>query len=159
MTTNRNTVRVEILNTSKNPNPEYKTAGAAGFDIAASQNISVFPGSAVLVPTGLFMKIPEGYEGQLRLRSSMYKKGIVMPNAPGTIDSDYRGEIFIAVRNPLSYETILIEKGERIAQMVINEVPKVELEFVTKTYFDNNLKSETERAGGFGSTGTGLEPE
>lgn len=82
-----------------------------------------------------------------------------MPNAPGTIDSDYRGEIFIAVRNPLSYETILIEKGERIAQMVINEVPKVELEFVTKTYFDNNLKSETERAGGFGSTGTGLEPE
>jgi len=143
---------VKILNLSPNPNPEYQTEGAAGFDLAVAWDITVEPHGSVLVPTGLHMIIPEGFEGQLRLRSSMYKKGIVMPNAPGTIDSDYRGEIFIAVRNLDEYP-IHFKVGDRIAQMVIKEVPKTTLRFLNPDQF---ASAEVTARGskGFGSTGS-----
>ena len=144
-------VLLKILNKSDNPDPEYKTSGAAGFDIAVSEDCTIQGASAGLVPTGLHVIIPEGYEGQLRLRSSMWKKHIVMPNAPGTIDSDYRGEIKIPIRNLASYQSVRFNKGERIAQLVISEVPHVDMVYVKEGYFnsyDTNRGSK-----GFGSTG------
>ena len=143
---------VKILNLSPNPNPEYQTPGSAGFDLAISENVILSPGGSVLAPTDLRMIIPEGYEGQIRLRSSMYKKNVVMPNAPGTIDSDYRGEIMIPLRNLSQYDAIAFKKGERIAQMVIKEVPQIELHYLNPDQFaayESTFRGE----GGFGSTG------
>lgn len=144
---------VKILNLSRNENPQYQTPGAAGFDLALSEDVLVLPGMCLLAPTGLRMIIPEGFEGQIRLRSSMYKKGIVMPNAPGTIDSDYRGEIFIPIRNVQQWKEVTFKKGERIAQMLIKEVPKIELEYLTHEEFDA-YESTSRNEGGFGSTGS-----
>jgi len=144
---------VKILNLSRNENPQYQTPGAAGFDLALSEDVLVLPGMCLLAPTGLRMIIPEGFEGQIRLRSSMYKKGIVMPNAPGTIDCDYRGEIFIPIRNVQQWKEVTFKKGERIAQMVIKEVPKIELEYLTHEEFDA-YESTSRNEGGFGSTGS-----
>ena len=144
---------VKILNLSPNDNPRYQTPGSAGFDLAIAEDVTIQPGSCVLVPTYLRMIIPEGYEGQIRLRSSMYKKGIVLPNAPGTIDSDYRGEIFIPLRNVLHWDAVTFKSGERVAQMVIKEVPKVELYFLNPDQFaacEATLRGD----GGFGSTGS-----
>ena len=144
---------VKILNLSPNDNPQYQTPGSAGFDLAISEDVTIAPGSCVLAPTKLRMIIPEGYEGQIRLRSSMYKKGIVLPNAPGTIDSDYRGEIFIPLRNVLQWDSVSFKKGERVAQMVIKEVPKVELHFLNPDQFAA-CESTFRGDGGFGSTGS-----
>ncbi len=138
-----------MVNKSDNPLPHYATEGAAGMDIRASLNetITLKPLERTLVATGLFMELPFGYEAQIRPRSGLaIKQGITCLNTPGTIDSDYRGEIMIILIN-LSQEEQSINNGDRIAQMVIQKIEKAELEPVT-------ILTETERAaGGFGSTG------
>jgi len=108
---------------------------------------------SVLVGTGLYVVIPKGYEGQLRLRSSMYNTNLIMPNAPGTVDSDYRGEIKIALLNTNAYCPRSVNKGERIAQMVISKLPEVSIEEIPEKEF-NMLPNQTIRdSKGFGSTG------
>ena len=111
---------VKIINTSTNELPAYQTAGAAGLDIRANleESIVLAPLQRTLVPTGLFLEIPEGYEVQVRPRSGLAAKhGITVINAPGTIDSDYRGEVKVPIVN-LSDESFTIAHGERIAQMI-----------------------------------------
>jgi len=142
-------VELKIINQSNNPLPEYATAAAAGMDIRAflEAPITLAPLERALVPTGLFIELPEGYEAQIRPRSGLaIKQGITCLNTPGTIDSDYRGEIKIILIN-LSAEPQIIQPGDRIAQMVIQKVEKASLTVVS-------VLSGTERShGGFGSTG------
>lgn len=114
-------LNVQIINKSKHPLPAYATELSAGMDIRANLNepISLAPMQRCLVPTGLYIALPEGFEAQVRPRSGLaIKKGITVLNSPGTIDADYRGEVCIILVN-LSAETFVIEDGERIAQMVI----------------------------------------
>lgn len=130
--------------------PEYKTAGAAGADLCAylpSQNVTLSPGKSALIPTGLFFEIPDGYEVQVRPRSGLAaKNGIAVLNTPGTIDSDYRGEVKVILIN-LGEEEFTINNGDRIAQMVVAPVTTADFTFA------ENL-SETDRgSGGMGSTG------
>jgi dUTP pyrophosphatase len=142
-------IAVKIINESNNPLPSYATAGAAGMDIRAfvDEPIRLQPLQRALIPTGLFVEIPGGYEAQIRPRSGLaIKQGITCLNTPGTIDSDYRGEIKIILIN-LSDEIQVINSGDRIAQMVVQKTEQVFLEEVA-------ILSETSRhAGGFGSTG------
>jgi len=142
-------VQIKIVNTSANPLPQYATRGSSGMDIRASMDIPVTlqPLQRVLIPTGLFVEIPTGYEIQVRPRSGLaIKQGITCLNTPGTIDSDYRGEIKIILIN-LSSEEQVINTGDRIAQMIIQKVERAEFEQV-------EILNETERAaGGFGHTG------
>ncbi len=143
------TVKVKIVNRSGLPLPEYKTAESAGMDLssAEAEAISLKPLERKLIKTGLFIELPKGLEAQVRPRSGMaYKHGISVLNSPGTIDSDYRGEIGVIAVN-LSNEEYIIEKGERIAQLVIAKHERAEWVAV-------ETLEETERgAGGFGSTG------
>lgn len=129
--------------------PAYETSGAAGMDLRANigEAITLNPMERCLVPTGLFMEIPVGYEAQIRARSGLaIKHGITLINAVGTIDSDYRGEIKVPLVN-LGSEPFVIENGERIAQMVIGKYQQVQWKIADSL-------SETERGeGGFGSTG------
>jgi len=131
--------------------PAYETAGAAGMDLRAAveadQPMTLAPGKRALVPTGFVFEIPHGYEGQIRPRSGLaFKHGITCLNTPGTIDSDYRGEVKVLLAN-LGEEAFVIERGMRIAQMVIAPVTQVAVREATEA-------SETDRgAGGFGSTG------
>ena len=131
--------------------PAYETAGAAGMDlraaVAADAPLTLEPGKRALVPTGLVFEIPHGYEGQIRPRSGLaFKNGITCLNTPGTIDSDYRGEVKVLLVN-LGEEPFVIERGMRMAQMVIAPVTQVAVREAAET-------SETTRgAGGFGSTG------
>lgn len=131
--------------------PAYETAGAAGMDLRAAvpsdQPLTLAPGKRALVPTGFVMEIPLGFEAQIRPRSGLaFKNGITCLNTPGTIDSDYRGEVKVLLVN-LGEEAFTIERGMRIAQMVIAPVTQVVVAEVTET-------SDTQRgAGGFGSTG------
>ena len=135
------------------PLPAYETAGAAGADLRANLQdrgqITLAPGARALVPTGLRLEIPEGFEVQIRPRSGLaLKHGITLPNSPGTIDSDYRGPLGVIVMNA-GAEPCVIAHGERIAQMVV--APVVQARFALA----DDL-SDTERgAGGFGSTGRG----
>jgi len=142
-------MQIRIVNKSTNPLPQYATKASAGIDLRANlkANITMKPMERTIVPTGLFMEIPIGFEAQVRPRSGLaIKKGITVLNTPGTIDADYRGEIMIILIN-LSNEEFVIQHGERIAQMVIAAHEQAEWQLV------NDL-SETERgAGGFGSTG------
>ncbi len=142
-------IQIRIVNKSNNPLPQYSTAGSSGMDIRASLDISLTlqPLERTLIPTGLFVEIPEGYEIQVRPRSGLaIKQGITCLNTPGTIDSDYRGEIKIILIN-LSSERQVINPGDRIAQMIVQKVDKAEFEEV-------EILNETERAaGGFGHTG------
>ena len=142
-------VQIKIVNTSSNPLPQYATTGSSGMDIRASLNIPVTlqPLERTMIPTGLFVEIPAGYEIQVRPRSGLaIKQGITCLNTPGTIDSDYRGEIKIILIN-LSSEEQVINHGDRIAQMIVQKVEKAEWEQV-------EILNETERAGGgFGHTG------
>lgn len=142
-------VEIKIVNHSNNPLPEYATTGAAGMDIRASliEPLTLQPMDRVLVPTGLYVQLPSNFEAQIRPRSGLaIKQGITCLNTPGTIDSDYRGEIKIILIN-LSAEIQIIQPGDRIAQMVIQKTEKALLIPVT-------ILQETERAaGGFGSTG------
>lgn len=142
-------INIRIINRSANPLPEYATSGSAGMDIRASLDAPVRLGSLerALVPTGLFIELPEGYEAQIRPRSGLaIKQGITCLNTPGTIDSDYRGEIKIILIN-LSAEEQVILPGDRIAQLLIKKVEKAVWVAVEEI-------SVTERnAGGFGHTG------
>lgn len=142
-------IQVKIINRSNNTLPEYATAGSSGMDIRADLNetVTIRPLERVLIPTGLFVELPTGYEAQIRPRSGLaIKYGITCLNTPGTIDPDYRGEIKIILIN-LSHEQHAIEPGDRIAQMVIQKVEKAFLVPVIEL-------NETERsAGGFGHTG------
>lgn len=129
--------------------PAYATAGAAGCDLRAAVEapLTVAPGERALVPTGIAIAVPEGYEGQVRMRSGLaLRNGLILPNAPGTIDSDYRGEIRIIVAN-IGREPATLSRGDRIAQLVIAPVARAELTRV-------DALPETGRGGGgFGSTG------
>lgn len=140
---------VKIINTSTNELPAYQTAGAAGLDIRANlqEPIVLAPLQRTLVPTGLFLEIPEGYEVQVRPRSGLAAKhGITVINAPGTIDSDYRGEVKVPIVN-LSDESFTIAHGERIAQMIFAKYERVTFQQVEEL-------SDTQRGtAGFGSTG------
>ena len=143
-------MQVKIINKSTNPLPQYQTNGSAGMDLAAhlDQPITLQPMERQLIPTGLYMELPLGLEAQVRPRSGMaIKKGLTVINSPGTIDSDYRGEIKVALIN-LSGEVQTIEHGERIAQMVIAKHETISWELT-------EALEESERgAGGFGHTGT-----
>jgi dUTP pyrophosphatase len=142
---------VKIVNKSSNPLPKYETMGSAGMDIRAFMDapIELQPLERAMIPTGLFLELPQGYEAQIRPRSGLAaKKGLSIPNSPGTIDSDYRGEIKIIIIN-LSNEVQIIEPTERVAQMVIARYEQVAWNQV-------EVLGDTERgAGGFGSTGVG----
>ena len=142
---------IKIVNQSNNPLPEYATMGSSGMDIRAfiAQPMVLQPSERVLVPTGLFVEIPLGYEIQIRPRSGLaIKQGITCLNTPGTIDADYRGEIKVILIN-LSTEPQTIHPADRIAQMVVQKVEQVQWVPVSEL-------NESERgAGGFGSTGKG----
>jgi dUTP pyrophosphatase len=140
---------IKIINRSDNPLPHYATEGSSGMDLRASINADIILKSMerILVPTGLFMEIPLGYEAQIRPRSGLaVNKGITCLNTPGTIDSDYRGEIKVLLIN-LSAEEQVIESGDRIAQVVF---VKVEQAHVTLA---EELNHTDRAAGGFGHTG------
>lgn len=143
-------MEVKIVNSSGNPLPDYSTPSSAGMDLRADleNSVSLKPMERKLIPTGLYMELPEGYEAQIRPRSGLaLKKGISVLNTPGTIDADYRGEIGIILVN-LSGEEFIVEHGERICQMVINKVESVQWNLVGSL-------DESERGdGGFGHTGT-----
>ena len=142
-------MKVQIINKSKHALPAYATEQSAGVDLRANVNepITMQPLERKLIPTGLFISLPKGYEAQVRPRSGLaIKKGITVLNSPGTIDADYRCEICVILIN-LSKEPFVIEDGERIAQMVIARHEQAEWEEV-------QVLDETERgAGGFGHTG------
>lgn len=140
---------VKIINQSLYPLPQYETIGSAGMDLRANLTdpLTLAPLERTLVPTGLFIELPLGYEAQIRPRSGLAaKRGLTMLNSPGTIDSDYRGEIKCIVVN-LSNQAQTIEPGERIAQMVVARHEKVEWQAVEQ------LLDSDRGAGGFGSTG------
>ncbi|WP_198651918.1 dUTP diphosphatase [Chitinophaga deserti] len=142
-------IQVKIINRSGNPLPEYATAEAAGMDLRANLETAVTlqPMERTLIPTGLFMELPSGFEAQIRPRSGLaIKQGLTLLNTPGTIDADYRGEIKIIMIN-LSTEPQTIQHADRIAQMVIAP-------FVQATLTEVGELTDTERgAGGFGHTG------
>ena len=140
---------IKIINTSNNLLPAYATSGSAGMDLYSflEKPITLKPMERVLVPTGLFMELPSGFEGQVRPRSGLaLKQGITCLNSPGTIYADYRGEIKIILIN-LSEEEQQIKPGERIAQLVINKVEQIQ--WKTVELLNETLRSE----GGFGHTG------
>ena len=142
-------MKVQVINKSKHPLPQYATSMSAGMDLRANLDapITLKPLQRCLVPTGIFMALPEGFEAQVRPRSGLaIKKGISVLNSPGTIDADYRGEVCVILVN-LSTEDFVIEDGERIAQMVIARYDQAEWQEV-------DVLDKTERgAGGFGHTG------
>lgn len=143
-------IEIKVVNTSSNPLPEYVTTGSSGMDLRANLDspFTLKPLERALIPTGLFIEIPEGYEAQIRPRSGLaIKQGITCLNTPGTIDADYRGEIKIILIN-LSQEDQVIGHGDRIAQMIIQKVEKA-------AWIEVSELNITERnAGGFGHTGT-----
>ncbi|WP_416906794.1 MAG: dUTP diphosphatase [Polymorphobacter sp.] len=131
------------------PLPAYATEGAAGMDVVAALDLPVMlaPGARMAVPTGLAMAIPHGFEVQVRPRSGLaLKQGLTVANAPGTIDSDYRGEVMVLLVN-LGQEPVLIERGQRIAQLVVAPVTRAVLTLA------DSLDETARGAGGFGSTG------
>ncbi len=144
-----NIIKIKCIKEDGATIPLYKTAGAAGADLCAkiSQPLTIKAGKFAMVPTGLYFEIPEGYEVQVRPRSGLAaKNGVTVLNTPGTIDSDYRGEIKVILVN-LSDTDFVINNGDRIAQMVV--APVTQAEFIV-----SDKLSETERGtGGFGSTG------
>jgi len=142
-------MNIKIINKSNNPLPHYQTSLSAGMDISAflEESVVLKPLERVLVPTGLFIELPAGFEAQIRPRSGLaVKKGLTVLNTPGTIDADYRGEIKVILIN-LSQENVVVENGERIAQMIITRHEQAHLIQVEEI-------NETQRgAGGFGHTG------
>jgi dUTP diphosphatase len=131
------------------PLPAAASGGSAGLDLRAAiaESLVLPPGARALVPTGLVLEIPDGWEGQVRPRSGLaLRQGLILPNAPGTIDSDYRGEVQVILAN-LGTEPVTIERGDRIAQLVVAPVARVEW------VESEELSSSDRQAGGFGSTG------
>jgi dUTP pyrophosphatase len=143
-------LKVQIINKSPHILPAYQTDGSSGMDLRAwlTEPVILLPLARKLIPTGMYISLPHGYEAQIRPRSGLaIKKGLTLVNTPGTIDSDYRGEIMVAIIN-LSGEEQVINDGERIAQMIVSKYEKVAWEQVT-------VLDETDRgAGGFGHSGT-----
>jgi dUTP pyrophosphatase len=142
-------MNIKVINKSKHQLPAYSTEASAGMDLRANleNEIILKPMERIMVPTGLFLEIPVGYEAQIRPRSGLaIKKGITILNSPGTIDADYRGEVCIILVN-LSNESFVIEDGERICQMVIAKHEKAEWESV------DILLDSARGSGGFGHTG------
>ena len=142
-------MKIKIINRSRHPLPAYETAHAAGMDLRAHLDVPVVlePLQRALVPTGLFLELPEGAEAQVRPRSGLAaRSGVTVLNAPGTIDADYRGEVKVILVN-LSGESFTVNDGDRVAQLVVARHERVEWE-------PSGELLETERgAGGFGSTG------
>ena len=145
-------LKIEIINRSPFSLPAYQTTGSAGMDLQADLSkvenkvLYLSPLARVLVPTGLYIALPQGYEAQIRPRSGLaLKKGLSIPNAPGTIDSDYRGEIGVILVN-LSDTEIEINHGDRIAQLVVQQYQQIQWQPVP------TLDDTTRGAGGFGST-------
>lgn len=142
-------MEIKVINKSTNELPEYATVDSAGLDIRAflSESVTLKPLERQLIPTGLYLEIPSGYEVQIRPRSGFaFKQGVTVLNSPGTIDADYRGEIGVLLIN-LSNENVIIEHGERVAQMVVAPFVQAKLKLTDEL-------SETNRGeGGFGSTG------
>jgi dUTP pyrophosphatase len=147
---NNTTLPVNVINQSKHALPSYQTEHSAGMDLRANLEapVTLKPLQRALIPTGLFIALPEGHEAQIRPRSGLaYKHGISIVNSPGTIDADYRGEIKVLLVN-LSDQDFVIEDGERVAQMVVARYERVE-------WSEAEALTDTERgAGGYGSTGT-----
>lgn len=143
---------VRVLFSILHPDAKAPTQGsslAAGWDLRTVETCVINKGISTKVPTGLAVAIPAGYEGQIRARSSLGARGIILPNGIGTIDADYRGQIHVLMTWIGEGESTIIDAGERIAQMVISPIPKVKFEEVTEEQL-----GETERGdGGFGSTG------
>lgn len=143
-------LNVQIVNKSPHQLPEYQTAGSAGMDLRAwlESPVTLQPMERKLIPTGLYMALPQGYEAQIRPRSGLaIKRGLTLINTPGTIDSDYRGEIMVPIVN-LSTEEQLINDGERIAQMIIAKYEQISWDNV------DSLEETVRGAGGFGHSGT-----
>lgn len=146
-----NKIQVQIVNKSRNPLPEYATPFSAGIDLMADvpndDRIIIYPGQRISVPTGIYIAIPDGYEVQVRPRSGLAaKKGITVLNTPGTIDSDYRGEVKVIIMN-LGEEAVSFGNGDRIAQAVL--APVVQIEWNKVEELPISVRGE----GGFGSTG------
>ena len=143
-------IQISVINKSNNPLPAYQTAHAAGLDLCAflAEPICLKPMERMLIPTGLFIEIPEGYEAQIRPRSGLaLKYGITVLNSPGTIDADYRGEVKVLLIN-LGSESFTVQSGERIAQMVVSAHAQIE-------WLEATVLSQTARGmGGYGSTGS-----
>ncbi len=142
-------VEIRVINQSDNPLPEYATAGSSGLDLRAflDADLLIQPLERSLVPTGLYIELPVGYEAQVRPRSGLaLKQGITCLNSPGTIDADYRGEIKILLIN-LSSETQLIHPGDRIAQLVVHKTEKISWKPAEE------LEKSARDSGGFGHTG------
>lgn len=142
-------MKLNIVNKSKHSLPEYKTVMSAGMDLRAelSEEIIIKPLERKLIPTGLFIELPEGYEAQIRPRSGLaLKEGITVLNTPGTIDADYRGEIGVILAN-ISNNMVAVKDGDRVCQMIINKVVQAELCEVEE------LNTTERGAGGFGHTG------
>ena len=140
---------LKIVNNSKHPLPAYQTAGSAGIDLVANlgQPITIQPLNRAIIPTGLFMAIPQGMEGQVRPRSGLaIKKGVTVINSPGTIDSDYRGEVMVGLVN-LSDEPYTVNDGDRVAQLVISKFEALSIQQV------DSLEETARGHGGFGHTG------
>lgn len=140
---------MKIVNNSRHPLPDYSTPYSAGMDLRANLDapVTLKPLERRLIPTGLYMELPDGYEAQIRPRSGLaLKKGISIVNTPGTIDADYRGEVGIILIN-MSNEDFVVQDGERICQMVINKVEKISWTEVV------SLEVSERGAGGFGHTG------
>lgn len=143
------TIKIATINRSENPLPEYATTGSSGMDLLANltEPVSIKPLERILIPTGLFLEIPQGFEAQIRPRSGFaFKQGITVLNSPGTIDADYRGELKVLLVN-LSNEAVTVNNGDRIAQMVFQKVESVQL-IVAEALTDTDRG-----AGGFGHTG------
>lgn len=142
-------LQISIINNSPHELPSYQTLGSSGMDVRAwlTESLILQPMERKLIPTGLFIALPDGYEAQIRPRSGMaIKRGITLVNSPGTIDSDYRGEIMLPIIN-LSQETQQIESGERIAQLIVSRFEKIQWNAVT------TLEDTARGSGGFGHTG------
>lgn len=143
-------MKIKVVNQSRHPLPEYATELAAGLDLRANldEPVTLAPLERALIPTGLFLEIPAGFEGQVRPRSGLAaKQGITVLNAPGTIDADYRGEVKVILVN-LSNKAFTVEDGERVAQLVIARHEQIEwLEA-------ESLEDSARGSGGFGHTGT-----
>ena len=146
-------INVKIYNGSCNELPQYETIGSAGMDVRAqvSKPVIIAPGKSALIPTELYVEIPEGYEIQVRSRSGLaFKERVFVLNSPGTIDSDYRNGIGVILMN-LGDEDFVVKSGDRIAQLVLNAVPQVYWNVVDSR---EDLSSTDRGLGGFGSTGT-----
>jgi len=144
-------VRVQRLpHAADLPLPRYATEGAAGLDVpaAVAAPVTLAPGALARIPTGLIVEVPAGFELQLRPRSGLAARhGLTLPNSPATIDSDYRGEVLVILQN-LGQEPVVIERGMRVAQMVLQRVPRIEWQEA------ESLEVTARGAGGLGSTGT-----